>query len=108
YRLLGPFARPAHAQQPAPTVYILDFNNHAEIGGALLGRQAAAQVAVELNRSNTWTIVPDRTVQAAIQGLALRPPFDRIARAMIAREIDADFVMSGTVEAASVDTNPME
>jgi len=63
---------------------------------------------VELNRANLWTIIQDRTVQQAIQGLGIRPPFDRIARQLIAREIDADFVIFGTVEAASVDTNPME
>src|SRR5436309_1415991 len=100
--LLQGAARPAAAQQSqapqAPLVYILDFNNRADIGGALLGRQAAAQMAVEATQAGLWSVIPDRTVQQAIQTLGLKPPFDKIARQMIAREIDAQLVVYGTVE----------
>lgn len=107
--ILGGPARPARAQQPrAPLVYVLDFNNKSEIGGALLGRQAAAQMAIEMNNSGQWNVIPDRTVQAAIQNLGFKPPFDRVARQMIAREIDAELVVYGSVEAAMVETDPME
>jgi hypothetical protein len=100
--------RAVHAQEAAPLVYILDFNNQSEIGGALLGRQAAAAMSVELAESGTWNVVPDRQVQQAAQTLGLRPPFDRVARQLIARAVFAPLVMYGAVEAAGVQTNPME
>lgn len=108
YLVVGGAARPVSAQRRAHTVYILDFNNRAEIGGPLLGRQAAAQLAVELTDDPNWIILPDRMVQQQIRSLEIRPPFDRIARQQIARAVDADAVMYGTVRSASLSTDPMQ
>jgi len=108
--LLGGSPRPAHAQRSAVTVYLLDFNNKTELGGPLLGRQAAAQVAVEINESqgNNFTVVPDRQVQNVIRDLGIRPPFDKIARQQIARAVDADAVIYGNVVDAAVNKDPLQ
>jgi len=109
YALLGGVQRPAQAQRlRPPLVYVLDFDNHTDVGGATLGKQAAAQVAVELNESQNWAVVPGKQVQAQILTLGYRPPFDRTARKQIGQGLDADAVVYGAVTDARVCTDPMQ
>ncbi len=106
--LIGQGARPAQAQRVVPQIFVLDFNNRSGIGGPLMGRQAAAQLVVELTERGLWEIIPDRQVQEAIAELGIRAPFDKIARQQIARRLDAEAVVYGTVEQASIVTDPMQ
>jgi len=98
--LWGPSAR---AQRSNPGVYVLDFNNATSVGGALLGRVAAAQVSLQLSEgSQNWDVVPDSQVQRRIQELNLKAPFDRIDRAQIATGVDATAVIYGSILEAGI------
>lgn len=102
--LWGP---PASAQRGPISVYVLDFNNRTTVGGALLGRVAAAQAALNLSESANWDVIPDAQVQRRIQELGLKQPFDRINRVQIANGVDATAVMYGAVLEARVTGQPM-
>lgn len=92
------------AQRSIPSVYVLDFNNKTKVGGALLGRMAAAQMSLQLSESQNWDVVPDAQVQRRIQDLNIRPPFDRVNRSDIAVGIDATAVVYGVITEARVST----
>ncbi|MFN3648374.1 MAG: hypothetical protein ACK47B_02235 [Armatimonadota bacterium] len=98
----GVAATPVQAQQTTPLIYVLDFNNSTTVGGALLGKTAAAQVSLQLAESPNWEVVPESLVQRQIQDLGLEPPFDRPDRVAIARGVDATAVLYGTVTEARV------
>ena len=102
---LGPVPS-AQAQRSQTTVFVLDFNNAARVGGGLLGRQAAAQMSLQLAESLNWDVLSERQVVQQIRERDLRPPFDRIARKQIAEGIDAQAVVYGTVTEATVSQNP--
>jgi hypothetical protein len=102
------WAPAARAQRPPLNVYVLDFNNKTKVGGALLGRVAAAQVALQLAESENWDPVPDSQVQRRIQDLGLRPPFDRVARIKIAEGVEAEAVVYGYITDARVGEDPRE
>jgi len=106
-QLGGAGAGPA-LQFGAPTAYVLDFSNNTPIGGAVLGRMAAAQVALALLDSQTWDIVPDDRVHGRIQQLGIKPPFDRVNRAQIAEGVGASSVIYGWVTDARVTANPAQ
>ena len=98
--LLPPAAR---AQRTNPTVYVLDFNNETRVGGALLGRVAAAQLSLEMAEgSANWDVLPGANVQRRIQELGLKAPFDRLDRVKIANGIDATAVVYGSVVEARI------
>lgn len=94
--------QPARAQSSIPSVFVLDFNNKTTVGGALLGRMAAAQVSIQLSESQNWDVVPDAQVQRRIQDLGLRPPFDRVARVQVGSGVDAAAAVYGDVSDARV------
>ena len=94
--------RAAEAQRSIPSVYVLDFNNKTKVGGALLGRVAAAQMSLQLSESQNWDVVPDAQVQRRIQDLGIRQPFDRVNRVNIGTGIDATAVVFGTITDARV------
>jgi len=103
--MLAPYLvapRPAYAQRPPLSVYVLDFNNKTTVGGALLGRVGAAQVSLQLSESPNWDVIPESQVQARIQSLNLQPPYDRPDRVRIGTGIDASAVVYGTVTEARV------
>lgn len=105
FALLAPYfawAPAAHAQRTNPDVYVLDFNNKTTVGGALLGRVAAAQVSLQLSESPNWQVIPESQVQQAIQALNLKPPFDRVNRVQIADRIDASAIIFGNITEAVV------
>jgi hypothetical protein len=98
--LLG--CAPARAQRGLISVYVLDFNNKTKVGGALLGRVAAAQTSLQLSESLTWEVVPESLVQRRIQELNIQPPFDRVNRVQIAGGVDATAVVYGDIQEARV------
>src|SRR5688572_24758730 len=102
------WAPSARAQRPPLNVYVLDFNNKTNVGGALLGRVAAAQVALQFADSENWDPVPDSQVQRRIQELNLRPPYDRVARERIAQGVEAEAVVYGYITDARVGQDPRE
>jgi hypothetical protein len=97
---------PARAQRSTPSVYVLDFNNRTKVGGALLGRVAAAQISLQLSESQNWDVVPDAQVQRRIQDQGLKQPFDRPNRVAIATGVDATAVVYGSITEARVTGAP--
>ncbi len=93
---------PVSAQRSTPAVYVLDFNNATTVGGALLGKVAAAQMSLQLSESQNWDVVQDGQVQKRIQELNLQPPFDRVNRVQIATGIDATASIYGKILDARV------
>lgn len=99
--------RPAMAQRSTLSAYVLDFNNRTKVGGALLGRVAAAQVSLQLSDSLNWEVVPESQLQRRIQELALQPPYGREDRVQIAAGVDAAAVVYGSILDARVSTGSM-
>lgn len=97
-------ARPAEAQRTIPSVFVLNFNNKTKVGGALLGKVAAAQMSLQLSESQNWDVVPDAQVQRRIQDLGLKAPFDRVDRVNIGTGIDATSAVYGAITEARVST----
>jgi hypothetical protein len=95
---------PARAQRAPLSVYVLPFNNDTSIGGQLLGRLAADEMALAFSDSPTqaWDIIPQSNVTRRIQELNLQPPFDRVDRVTIANGVDAQAVMYGHITDARV------
>ena len=100
---LGVGARPAFAQDATKqTVVVLDF---ATPNGTdpLLGRKAADALAVELQRSEEYTVVTRQTLQTVVgQQAGLQPPFNDSAQIRLAQAVGASSVFSGEVTAISV------
>jgi len=94
--------RITHSQPRALGVCVLDFENDTHRGGDLLGRVAAAQVALQLDGSSDWDVVPEASVQKRIQELRLHAPFDQIDRARLASKLGAAAVAYGTITEARV------
>ena len=89
---------------PAQTVIVLDF---ATSGGLdpLLGRKAADGLAVELQRSGSYDVVPRQRVEEAVaQQAGLQPPYNDIAQIKLAETVNASSVFSGRI--ASVNVTP--
>jgi len=93
---------PAHAQSPVQTVVVLDF---AAANGLdpLLGRKAADGLAVELQRSGDFEVVPRaRVEQAVAQQAGLQPPFNDTAQIQLAQTVNAKSVFSGRILGVNV------
>ena len=93
---------PAHAQSPVQTVVVLDF---AAANGLdpLLGRKAADGLAVELQRSGDFEVVPRaRVEQAVAQQAGLQPPFNDTAQIQLAQAVNAKSVFSGRILGVNV------
>ncbi|HTE20552.1 MAG TPA: hypothetical protein VK689_19470, partial [Armatimonadota bacterium] len=88
---------PVAAQNTNPDIFVLDFNNQTRVGGALLGRVAAAQMSLHLSESANWNVIPDAQVQRRIQELGLKQPFDRIDRVRIANGAEASAIVYGSI-----------
>jgi len=93
---------PASAQVPIQTVVVLDFATAQGID-PILGRKAADALAVELQRSGDYEVVPRQQVEQAFAtqpGLA--PPFNESTQARLAQAVNARGVFSGLVVASQV------
>lgn len=95
----------AHAQgAPAQSVVVLDFATGPGLD-PLLGRKAADGLAVELQRSGSYDVVPRQRIEQAVQDQAgLQPPYNNTAQIKLADAVNASSVFSGTI--SSVNINP--
>jgi hypothetical protein len=101
--------RPAAAQQRQHrTVIVIDFGNRSAIPSPLLGRRAAAAMALQLRQSDEWDPVSQSAVDQRIAELRLRPPYDRVQLQTLARALDADAVLTGDVLSARRTSNPAQ
>jgi hypothetical protein len=101
--------RPAAAQQRRDrTIIVIDFGNRSAIPSPLLGRRAAAAMALQLRQSDDWDPVPQSAVEQKIAELRLRPPYDRVQLQTLARALDAGAVLTGDVLSARVTQNPAQ
>jgi len=108
YLVGGLAVRPASAQADQTDVIVMDFNNRSSVGGPLIGRSAAAALAIELANSDRWNPVAETTVNTALQQLNLRPPFDTIALTRLAQRVDARAVIVGEVVSVRIAENPAQ
>ena len=89
---------------PAQSVIVLDFATGPGLD-PLLGRKAADGLAVELQRSGSYDVVPRQRIEQAVdQQAGLQPPYNNTAQIKLADAVNASSVFSGTITA--VDLNP--
>ena len=82
---------------PAQTVVVLDFAVSPGLD-PLYGRKAADGLAVELQRSGEYDVVPrQRVTQAVNDQPGLQPPFNNTAQIQLAAAVNASSVFSGRV-----------
>ena len=82
---------------PAQSVVVLDFATNSGID-PLIGRKAADGLAVELQRSGSYDVVPrQRVEQTVAQQPGLQPPFNNTSQIQLATAVNASSVFSGTV-----------
>lgn len=106
FALFAALQTPAAQAQgaPAQSVIVLDFATGNGLD-PLLGRKAADGLAVELQRSGSFDVVPRSRVEEAVdQQAGLQPPFNNTAQIKLAETVNASSVFSGTITA--VDLNP--
>lgn len=107
FAIVASFAAPTPALAqgaPAQTVVVLDFAV-ADGLDPLYGRKAADGLAVELQRSGEYDVVPRQRVEEAVaQQAGLQPPFNNTAQIQLASAVNASSVFSGKV--TRVDVTP--
>ena len=95
-------ATPAQAQTTQETVVVLDFAASPGLD-PLLGRKAADGLAVELQRSGDFEVVPRARVEEVVaQRAGLQPPFNDTAQILLAQAVNARSIFSGRVVAVNV------
>src|SRR5262245_25685445 len=95
-------------QRTDRTVIVIDFSNRSAISSPVLGKRAAAAMALQLRQTDEWDPVPQAAVDAKVAELRLRPPFDRVQLQTLARGLDAGAVLTGDVLSARVTENPAQ
>ncbi len=106
FALFATLSTPAAQAQgaPAQSVIVLDFATGPGLD-PLLGRKAADGLAVELQRSGSFDVVPRSRVEEAVdQQAGLQPPYNNTAQIKLAETVNASSVFSGKITA--VDLNP--
>ena len=87
---------------PAQTVIVLDFDVARGLD-PLLGRKAADGLAVELQRSGSYDVVPRQRVEETVsQQAGLQPPYNNIAQIKLAEAVNASSVFSGRITGVEV------
>ena len=102
--LTTPLGAPVAVAQgaPAQSVIVLDFATANGID-PLIGRKAADGLAVELQRSGSFDVVPRQRVEEAVdQQAGLQPPYNNIAQIKLAEAVNASSVFSGVITAVNV------
>ncbi len=98
--LQTPVARAQGA--PAQSVIVLDFAVGPGLD-PLLGRKAADGLAVELQRSGSYDVVPRQRIEQAVdQQAGLQPPYNNTAQIKLAETVNASSVFSGTITAVQL------
>ena len=103
--LFTPLGAPVAQAQgaPAQSVIVLDFATENGLD-PLLGRKAADGLAVELQRSGSYDVVPRQRVEEAVsQQAGLQPPYNDIAQIKLAESVNASSVFSGRVTSVQVE-----
>lgn len=96
---------PAHAQDaPQQTVVVLDFATGSGID-PLLGRKAADALAVELQRSNEFVVVPRQRLNEAVSQSGIKAPFNDTAQIQLAQAVGATSVFSGQITGVQITPN---
>ena len=106
FALFAALQTPAAQAQgaPAQSVIVLDFATGPGLD-PLLGRKAADGLAVELQRSGSYDVVPRQRIEQAVdQQAGLQPPYNNTAQIKLAETVNASSVFSGTITA--VDLTP--
>lgn len=87
---------------PAQSVIVLDFATGPGLD-PLLGRKAADGLAVELQRSGSYDVVPRQRIEQAVdQQAGLQPPYNNTAQIKLAETVNASSVFSGTITAVDL------
>ena len=87
---------------PAQSVIVLDFATAAGVD-PLIGRKAADGLAVELQRSGSFDVVPRLRVEEAVnQQAGLQPPYNNIAQIKLAETVNASSVFSGRITGVEI------
>lgn len=89
----------AEAQfQTLPTWAVVDFVNKAKTGGPEVGARAAEAVALELAKSTTIEVLPQETVNRAIESIGLRKPVTDVPGLLrLGAELRASTIVTGEV-----------
>lgn len=104
FAFAGLFGTPnsARAQLTIQPAIVLDFATANGID-SIYGRKAADALAVELQKSGDYEIVPRQQVEQAVATLpGLAPPYTPATQARLAQAVSASVVFSGRVTAAEV------
>jgi hypothetical protein len=93
---------PAQAQLTIQPAIVLDFSVAPGLD-TIYGRKAADALAVELQKSGDYEIVPRQQVEQAVATLpGLAPPYTPATQARLAQAVNANVVFSGRVTTAEV------
>lgn len=95
-------ARPVAAQITVQPAIVLDFAVEPGLD-PIYGRKAADALAVELQKSGDFEIVPRQTVEQAVASQpGLAPPYNAPTQSRLAQAVSARVVFSGRVSTAEV------
>lgn len=93
---------PAQAQAAPQRVVVLDFATAPGLD-PVLGRKAADALAVELQNSRNYQVVPRQDIEALIAKTpSLTPPFDEATQARLGQTAGARSIFSGRVVSVNV------
>ena len=104
FALFAALQTPAAQAQgaPAQSVIVLDFATGSGLD-PLYGRKAADGLAVELQRSGSYDVVPRQRIEQAVdQQAGLQPPYNNTAQIKLAETVNASSVFSGTITGVAV------
>ncbi len=94
----------AGASPNAQDVAVVRFINKSGALGDSLAMDVTNQVANELSALGKYVPLPERNLEEAIKARGLKPPFDQVALARLAAELNVATVVTGTIEYARVRT----
>lgn len=86
-----------------PALAVLPMHNLSGYGGALLGRRAADQVALDFGSSGAWRVLDRAQSDRACQQREMTPPYAVGYMQELAHALGADLVCSGAVQSVEVD-----
>lgn len=86
---------------PPPKVIVLDFDVAKDVA-EILGRKAADAVALALADTTKYEVLSRPEIEAAMQRLRLEPPLLLSQIFLLAKELDARFIVTGKVVSITV------
>ncbi|MCC6485788.1 MAG: hypothetical protein IT209_13185 [Armatimonadetes bacterium] len=94
--------------QGADYVAVLDFANASRSGGQMPARLATDAVAVELAKSDKFTVASRRQIADAMNNLDLQPPLNVTSIVRLAKELGVSSVITGTLRSVEFTNNPRQ